>query len=110
MDEKKKVVFINGNKSKWYEQVIFILKENDQNIPKNLVIEAEKIINEYMQKKNQEKLVQTYKNNISLPREQAIKKKKTISKRDLKFYNNVLNVSIVFTIIFICYLLYQATL
>ncbi len=108
MNEKKKVILINGDKSNWYDQVIFIMKENKQeNIPKNLVLEAEKIINEYISKKYN-------KTNVCLQQEKPsnINKhsnKKTINKnkKNLKIYTNILNVSIFFTIIFICYLLYQ---
>nr|WP_317358683.1 hypothetical protein [uncultured Tyzzerella sp.] len=102
MDKKKKVILINGDKSNWYEQVIFIIKDNkENNVPKNLVLEAEKIINEYMSKKyNSTNIDKIPPNNI----------KKTYNvknKKSLKFYNNILNVSIICTIAFICYLLYQ---
>ncbi|WP_317367914.1 hypothetical protein [uncultured Tyzzerella sp.] len=104
MNEKKKVILINGNKSNWYHQVIFIVKEtNKENIPKNLALEAEKIINEYMAKKyNSTNTNKDTKhiNNTTLP----VKPK---NKKKLKLYNNVLNVSIFFTIAFICFLLYQ---
>lgn len=43
-----RVVLINGNNSEWYEQVIFILKSPSAAKTKNLVFEAEKIINDYM--------------------------------------------------------------
>ena len=92
MNDKKKVVFINGNKSKWYEQAIFILKEEDKTMPKNLVIEAEKLINDYMRKKYPQ------------PRE---KSKTKMTKRQLKFYNNVLNVAIFCTLACICYLIFK---
>ena len=111
MYEKKKVILINGNKYNWYDQVIFIVKESNQNnIPKNLVLEAEKIINEYMAKKYSVKNISPPEsisniNKIDAPKQKSNIKKKT--KKNLAFYNNILNISIFFTIVFICYLLYQ---
>lgn len=97
MNDKKKVILINGNNSKWYEQVIFIVKDQKtNNIPKNLVLEAEKIINEYMDKKYNTNCIQAVKNNTE-----------NKNKNKIKFYNNLLNISIFLTIIFICFLLYQ---
>ncbi len=111
MNEKKKVILINGNKSNWYDQVIFIVKESNQNnIPKNLVLEAEKIINEYMAKKYSAKNISppeniTNINKIDIPKQKSNTNKK--NKKNLALYNNILNISIFFTIAFICYLLYQ---
>lgn len=112
MKDKKKVILINGNSSNWYEQVIFIVKEqNQQIIPKNLAKEAEKIINEYMAKKyNSTNII---KNKIANKHQEPPKPPKppkpnnVINSKKIKFYNNVLNVSIVCTLVFICYLLYQ---
>ena len=106
MNEKKKVILINGTKANWYEQVIFIVKENNQqNIPKNLVLEAEKIINNYIAKKYNSTNIDKPLNNNNINDNISINKPKI--KRNLKFYNNILNVSIFCTIAFICYLLYQ---
>lgn len=101
MNEKKKVIFINGNKSNWYEQAIFIVKENNQNnIPKNLVLEAEKIINEYLSKK----YYSSYNKPLKQPTNNNINSK---NKKKLSSYNNMLNICIFCTIAIICYLLYQ---
>lgn len=109
MKDKKKVILINGNSSNWYEQVIFIVKEqNQQIIPKNLAKEAEKIINEYMAKKYNSTNVT--KNKTVNKQQEIIKQPKqnnVINTKKIKFYNNILNVSIVCTLVFICYLLYQ---
>lgn len=109
MNEKKKVILINGNKSNWYDQVIFIVKENNQeNIPRNLVLEAEKIINDYMSKKYNSTSTTTNINHIQKPITSTKQPTpKHNNKKKLKFYNNILNVSIFCTIVFICFLLYQ---
>ncbi|WP_250277798.1 hypothetical protein [[Clostridium] colinum] len=111
MNEKKKVILISGNKSNWYDQVIFIVKENKQeNIPKNLVLEAEKIINEYISKKYNKTNTQIYDKINTIPDKKTITKnisKNKPNNKSIKFYNNILNVSIFFTIAFICYLIYQ---
>lgn len=113
MKDKKKVILINGNSSNWYEQVIFIVKEqNQQIIPKNLAKEAEKIINEYMTKKyNSTTPIKNKPTNkqqeIPPPKQNNFKQNNFINRKKIKFYNNVLNVSIVCTLVFICYLLYQ---
>lgn len=99
MNDKKKVILINGKNSNWYEQVIFIIKESkEKNVPKNLVLEAEKIINEHMEKKYNKSNIYNY--NVKSANKQKNNKK-------LIIYNNILNLSIFFTIIFICFLLYQ---
>ena len=62
----KKVILIKGNKSRWFEQAIFILKDSNEskNIPKNFVEEAEKIINDYMMKKySQNGITSLYQSN-----------------------------------------------
>ena len=107
MNEKKKVILINGDKSNWYDQVIFIVKENkEENMPKNLVLEAEKIINEYISKKYNKTNVYTQSKSYNV-NEDNKQKVKHSNKKNIKMYNNILNVSIVCTIVFICYLLYQ---
>lgn len=50
----KRVILITGDKTKWYEQAIFIVKKNIQHtdVPLNFIDEAEKIIENYMLDKN----------------------------------------------------------
>ncbi len=45
-----RVILVKGNNSNWYEQAIFIVKPNvsKKNVPVDLVSEAEKIINSYV--------------------------------------------------------------
>ncbi len=45
-----RVILIKGNNSKWYEQAIFIVRKDapKSQIPVDFVLEAEKIINNYM--------------------------------------------------------------
>lgn len=46
----KRVILITGDKTKWYEQAIFIVKKNIQqtDVPLNFIDEAEKIVENYM--------------------------------------------------------------
>lgn len=58
MPSGKKVIMVNGESSKWYEQAIFIVKDENQNIVPEanyLVSEAEKIINNYFQETKKSK-------------------------------------------------------
>lgn len=64
MNKEKDVILICGNKSKWYEQAIFIVDKNKV-LPKNIVLEAEKIINEYVNKKYNQKLTVYSKDNYN---------------------------------------------
>ena len=54
MQASERVVVIKGNASNWYSQAVFILNPgaNPGEIPVDFVAEAEKIIFEYMAKKN----------------------------------------------------------
>lgn len=47
MDENR-IVLIKGSNSEWYDQVIFVLKHANAAAKKDLVQEAEKILNQYM--------------------------------------------------------------
>ncbi len=49
---KKKVITVQGDNSKWYEKVVFVVKKDKKSETKNIdfVIEAEKIITDYMLK------------------------------------------------------------
>ncbi|GHV38830.1 hypothetical protein FACS189490_01400 [Clostridia bacterium] len=44
---EKKVVVVPGDGQKWFEQAIFIMRENKA-APKDAVTEAERIVNEYI--------------------------------------------------------------
>ncbi len=46
----ERVILIKGDSSKWYEQAIFIIKKNapQGKMPVDFVMEAERIINNYM--------------------------------------------------------------
>ena len=107
MKDKKKVILVNGDISKWYEQVIFIVKEKRENkIPENLVLEAERIINEHISQKYNNKLEDNIQQTDIKYKKSNLKGKQK-SKKNIKFYNNILNISIFFTFALICYLLYQ---
>ena len=47
MQKKERVILIQGDDTKWYEQVIFIVNPNTSEIPTDFVAEAEKIIYNY---------------------------------------------------------------
>ncbi len=49
--DNKNIILIDGKNSKWYEHAIFIINENEKNIPKNIVLEAEKIIAKHINEK-----------------------------------------------------------
>ena len=53
MTEQNKVVLVNGDNSKFFDQAIFIVKKNvpEKNIPVDFVAEAEKIIGMHLAKK-----------------------------------------------------------
>ena len=53
MTEQNKVVLINGDNSKFFDQAIFIVKKNipENKIPVDFVSEAEKIISLHLAKK-----------------------------------------------------------
>lgn len=50
----KKVIFVKGDKSKWFEQAIFIVKEDipKSQLPVNFLFEAEKIVNNFFKKRS----------------------------------------------------------
>ena len=103
MDEKKKVILIKGNNSKWFEQAIFILKDpgEQKNVPKNFVEEAEKIINGYMMRKY-------YANNnlSSVYSKTEPKMKTSVKKKRNKRRDRFLNISLILCCIFIGLILY----
>lgn len=109
--KNKKVILVNGNGSKWYEQAIFIVNKNEANVPKNIVFEAEKIINEYLNKNYPDK---KYPNNISNVYNNKLKNNvssiKALEKKQPKKANRkvnmYLNLFIFFTISIIICLLY----
>lgn len=45
----ERIILIKGDKTKWYDQIIFILKKNvpKNKVPIDLVVEAERIVNSY---------------------------------------------------------------
>ena len=49
----ERVILIKGDAGKWYDQAIFIVKQNTpaEKIPKDFVLEAENIIRSYLIKK-----------------------------------------------------------
>ncbi|MCL2377900.1 MAG: hypothetical protein FWC77_02125 [Defluviitaleaceae bacterium] len=54
MQSNERVVVIKGNGSSWYSQAVFILNPGvkEKEVPIDFVAEAEKIIYDYMAKKN----------------------------------------------------------
>jgi len=72
--DRERVILIKGGNSNWYEQAIFIVKRDmpAKKIPKDFVLEAEKIISEYMAKNKisspQQKLAQKYTSSYVTPK------------------------------------------
>lgn len=63
---ENRVVLIDGSGSEWYEKAIFILKSPKTAKTKNLVFEAEKIINDYMLSGNiTSQRIERYKKSIA---------------------------------------------
>jgi hypothetical protein len=49
--QDERVILIRGDRSKWYDQAIFIMKKNTgKTVPVDLITEAEKIIGQYIYK------------------------------------------------------------
>lgn len=101
----KKVILINGNGSKWYEQAIFIVNDTEHKVPKNIVFEAEKIINEYLNKKYPSNVSNVY-NNSTYHSSSLKTLKKSKTKKSNKNLNKYLNISIFCTISIIFCLAY----
>lgn len=99
----KKVILINGNGSKWYEQAIFIVSNTENKIPKNIVFEAEQIINEYLNKKYPSNITNVYNNTNKRNDFKQTKKQKL---NNYKKLNKILNLCILCTISIICCLAY----
>ncbi len=78
MEAKKRVILINGDDTKWYEQAIFIVKKDVDGamVPVDFVSEAEKIINDYMKTKNIPNPYAAYQKQIS---KQPKKMRKTVN-------------------------------
>jgi len=55
MGKKERVILIQGDESKWYEQAIFIVNQEAEEMPVDFVAEAEKLINTYISKNNSHK-------------------------------------------------------
>ncbi len=54
--KNERVILIKGDKSKWYDQIIFILKNKPETKPPvDLVKEAEKIVGNYLNLQNLQK-------------------------------------------------------
>ncbi len=92
--KNERVILIKGDKNKWYDQIIFILKNRPSTKPPvDLVKEAEKIVGNYLnlQKLQQNKITPlvggTYQSGINLS--PAYKAKKTGKKTGIDFFINL---------------------
>lgn len=107
MEKKRKVILIDGKSSNWYDQAIFIVSKDENQLPKNLVSEAEKIINEYINQKYTPNMYKIYEQNSPTVSHQTKAKKQTVSSnRKNKNIKSLLNFSIFCTAIVICCLIY----
>jgi hypothetical protein len=55
-EEPNRIILVNGNGSEWYEQAIFIVKKSlpAHRVPVDFVLEAEKVIHQYLAKRFRE--------------------------------------------------------
>jgi hypothetical protein len=96
MTASERVILIQGDASKWYDQAIFIVKPNGkaEDAPVDMVAEAEKIINNYLIK-NKKPLPAGFPPNSNLssmgyvPTVATTPKKRTPSKR-VDFFLNII--------------------
>ena len=87
-----RIILVEGDSSKWYEQAIFIVRKNvpQNKVPVDFVAEAEKIVNNYMHLKSGS---QPYVSAGSVIVGHKISEKKTVSKKRSRvdtFINSVL--------------------
>lgn len=106
--EDNKIILIKGSDSVWYDQAIFVLKKNEspKKIPINLVYEAEKIINEYMNK-NTFKIkspVKEIKPTRSTP---SVSSNTTNKKRKYDYAGLVLNIGLIMSCVLLAMVLYN---
>lgn len=86
--ENKRVVLITGGQSKWYEQAIFIIKKNapQENVPGDLIKEAEMIIDRYMSGVTYESTAKYKRPGLKSPAPQISRKRKASN------FNFILNI------------------
>jgi len=58
-NKDKRVILINGDGKKWFDQAIFIVRKGipDSGIPTNIIYEAERIVNSFMDSKGRATVV-----------------------------------------------------
>jgi DNA topoisomerase IA len=109
MTEAERVILIQGDADKWYEQAIFIVKPNTRTnaIPKNMVDEAEQIIASYLLKNNKplpagmnpaRPNTRSYANKQSAVTHSQVHPARKREKKGVNFYINMM-------ILFVCLLL-----
>lgn len=112
MEENKKIILIKGDNSNWYEQAIFIMRTDiaPKNVPVDFVLEAEKIINNYMQKQLKS-ISKPEKKAISAQCETIKNENKSIDciLKGNKNINYILNICIVLCCILLAVILYSFT-
>ncbi len=92
----ERIILIKGDSSKWYEQAIFIIKKNipGNKVPVDLVFEAEKIINGYMQKQTP-----SFEKKFAIEKKPELVVSKKTLKRKNKTFDAVLNTIILIGLI-----------
>jgi hypothetical protein len=94
-----KVILVQGTSSNWYEQAFFIVRPNmpESKIPIDLVSEAERIINNYVDNVPLEKKSALINNNVQ--------KSKPSNNKTFDFYLNLIMLvaCLVFLIVLIAY-------
>jgi len=87
-----RIILVEGDNSKWYEQAIFIVRKNipQNKVPVDFVAEAEKIVNNYIHRKSN---VQAYTSaQAALTSAPPLKSKQSVKKKSGfdTFVNSVL--------------------
>ena len=106
MTEQNKVILINGDNSKFFDQAIFIVKKNipENKIPVDFVAEAEKIIGLHLSKKRRG--LDTYirfapEFELDMVKEELARKKRSVR------FHLLLNIVLLSLCIFLVYILCQ---
>ena len=79
----RRVILIKGDGSKWYDEVIFIVKSGAE-VPTSPVLEAERIVRNYIASKYSNNIVNKDTVNISKKVDNKLKKVDKIGKRKVK--------------------------
>lgn len=93
----RKVILIKGDGSKWYDEVIFIVKNNAE-VPTSPVMEAEKIVRNY--------IASRYSNMKYLNKKNDVKKDKKVSNINNAKINKAIDICLILVLIALAILVF----